>query len=205
MSEPAVCAACSAPFVGDERFCTKCGAPKQSAATVAAKRRVARMDAEERRKQIGKAARWIMILAVLFALSGTLMGWLAKRNGQEALGRIADRDAAEVVELQDEPITIGELRQRVVGEYVAVFVLNYVLAAVFVALFFWARKSPLPATITALCVFLAVQVFNALLDPATIVQGILVKLFCVIALVAGIRAALAARAAEARTAGPVAA
>ena len=65
-----------------------------------------------------------------------------------------------------------------------------ILSGIMIGLFFWGRKAPLPAIITALCVYLVVIVVNAVIDPSTIVQGIVLKVFFFLAMIAGIKAAL---------------
>lgn len=60
-------------------------------------------------------------------------------------------------------------------------------------LWVWAKKSVLPAILVALAVFATVHVASAIVAPKTIVQGIVIKIFAVIVLTKGVRAALAAR------------
>jgi hypothetical protein len=62
-------------------------------------------------------------------------------------------------------------------------------------LWLWARRAPLPAIACALALYLVVQVVSAVLDPSSIMKGIIVKLFAFAALYKGLKAALDARAA----------
>lgn len=66
---------------------------------------------------------------------------------------------------------------------------NIGLAAIYLGLFFWARRNPLAATVTALILFITVIAINAVLEPATLAQGILVKILFIAALAAAISAA----------------
>jgi hypothetical protein len=58
------------------------------------------------------------------------------------------------------------------------------------ALFFWARVSPLPAILVAATVFVMVQILNVALAPESLGEGIVMKVFALLALATGIRAAL---------------
>ncbi|HOX43117.1 MAG TPA: zinc ribbon domain-containing protein [Myxococcota bacterium] len=52
---------------------------------------------------------------------------------------------------------------------------NFGLCAIHVGLFFWARTAPFPAAVVALVLFITVHVANAILDPTTLAQGLIVK------------------------------
>lgn len=188
----AACPKCSAPMARAEGFCTQCGAE-----IVKPRRGRSQLATELRAKELRNAGRWIFALAVIFALFGTWIGMKTRSDGKTALENLKERDAAEEIDFLDDRITIAELRERIESEMVMSFAVNYLLAATFVGLYFWARKAPLPATVTALCIYLAVQVLNAIVDPATLIQGILFKVFCILGLIAGVRAALSARQAAA--------
>ena len=67
------------------------------------------------------------------------------------------------------------------------------ISAVFVGLAFWTRKSPYPALITATIFFVSLHVLFAILDPATIIQGLILKVVAIVLLVLGIRNAKEAK------------
>jgi len=144
-------------------------------------------------KQLHTAGRWILALVAIFVIAGTYAGFMHRNQAQQVLAGLASRDADEVVEIEGEEQTIAELRDAIRAETIQVFVVNYLLAALFLGLFFWSRKAPLPATIVALCIYLAVNVLNAIIDPTTLLQGLVLKGFCIASLAAGIRAAVAQR------------
>jgi hypothetical protein len=83
------------------------------------------------------------------------------------------------------------MRALVRSETRAVFITNYVLALVMLGLWWWSRRSPMPAMVSALCVFLVVIAANAIVDPATLYHGIIIKILFIAVLIAGIRAAAA--------------
>ena len=78
------------------------------------------------------------------------------------------------------------------------FILSLVVAGLMALLWRWARRAPLPALGAALALFVGVQIMSALNDPNTIYTGIVVKVLGMGALVKGLQATLAERAARAR-------
>jgi hypothetical protein len=200
------CPHCGASVTTSSRFCTSCGkalgeqsegeegdAEKIGPAT-ARRRKGGRAEAA-RKKNIGKARVWIGVLAAVFIVAGTVQG-IAATSEAERLDRAltGQYEDTDVVEDDDgKEWVIGDLRGQIKREALLVFVVNYILAAVMIGVFFWAKSSPFPATITALCVYLVVQVLNAIAEPASLVQGFLWKAFIIVALVAGVRSALAER------------
>lgn len=66
----------------------------------------------------------------------------------------------------------------------------FVVSAVFFALWFWAKKNALPATITGLVTFVTLHVAEAMIDPRQIYQGIIMKILVVTFLAKGVGAAI---------------
>jgi hypothetical protein len=60
-------------------------------------------------------------------------------------------------------------------------------AAVFVGLALWTKYKPFAALLTALLFFIGIWVLGAILDPASIFQGIVVKIIVIVLLILGIR------------------
>jgi len=77
----------------------------------------------------------------------------------------------------------------------AVLVVNGILAVLMGVLWLWARRAPLPAIACALALYLVVQVVSAILDPSSIMKGIVIKLIAFSVLYKGFTASLAARSA----------
>ncbi len=71
-----------------------------------------------------------------------------------------------------------------------------ILSGIMAALAFWSRKAPLPAVLVATAIYFALIVLDAIYDPKTLAQGMLVKILFIILLVRGIKAALALRTAN---------
>ncbi len=74
-----------------------------------------------------------------------------------------------------------------------VLVVNLVLAAIHAGLWHWAKRSLLPAAVSALVLFVTVHLLNAVMDPATLVQGVVVKVIFLVALARAMTAGLEAR------------
>ena len=109
------------------------------------------------RKQAGNAAGALFVVAALHVAGGVLLYALVRGN---------------------QAVEPGLARQ--------VLILNIVLAAVYAGLGFWGRVSPLPAAIVGLVLFVSVMVVNAVLDPSSIVMGIIVKVIVIVVLVKAI-------------------
>jgi hypothetical protein len=73
---------------------------------------------------------------------------------------------------------------------VMAYTINTGVALIFLALFFWARKSPLPAAIVGLVIFITMHLLSAILDPTQIIRGIIFKIIIVVVLVKAIQAGL---------------
>jgi hypothetical protein len=65
--------------------------------------------------------------------------------------------------------------------------LQLFFAAVFVGLGLWTKYKPFAALLTAMLFFIGIWVLGAILDPASIFQGIIVKIIVIVLLILGIR------------------
>ncbi|MBO6933788.1 MAG: zinc ribbon domain-containing protein [Deltaproteobacteria bacterium] len=74
-----------------------------------------------------------------------------------------------------------------------IIVVNLVLALIHVGLFFWARFQPFAAAVAALGLFVTVHLLNAIADPATLLQGLCVKVLFITVLSGAVKAGLDAR------------
>jgi hypothetical protein len=194
------CTRCQRPVhLGDE-FCESCGVPVGDAERDALRARLqaSSSEAAEQQKHVRSARNGMAVLSGLFVLGGAVMFFLGQSTAEKALANLRGLDEGMTypAPINGVTYTVGELRAVIEREPYQLLGVNFLLAAIMLGLFFWAKKSALPATITALAVFVTVHVGNAIADPKTLAQGVLVKVFAVIVLTRGIRAALAARALE---------
>lgn len=67
------------------------------------------------------------------------------------------------------------------------------LAAVFFGLWVWGRKSPFPALLTALIVFVTFHLLDAVLDPLSLLRGIIVKIVILVGLGTALKKAYVAK------------
>jgi hypothetical protein len=194
------CDSCSANVgIGDD-FCPSCGAEVSADLKRALHERWEASDssAAERAKHIRSASHMIAILAALFVLGGLLMFYTSGKEATEALQQLQGLPDEMVFPepIMGKTLTVAEVRQTVEREPYLVLGLNWLLALIMAGLFLWSRRSPFPAVIAALAVFVVVHVANAVVDPVTIVKGIILKVIAIIALVKGVRAGFAVRALE---------
>lgn len=146
----------------------------------------ARADATKR------AAKWVLVVAIMQIAIGTFLGLREQPKYDQALKDI-EWMSEKYKPLEGEDITVGELRVMLERERVQVLAIPIGIGVMFIGMFFWARRSPLPALITALALFLVVHAVTGVLDPSEIPRGIIVKVFFIVVLVKGIRSALEAR------------
>lgn len=73
----------------------------------------------------------------------------------------------------------------VVGFNLGVFLTNLVIAGLYLGLGLWSRKNPFPAILTGFFLYITLMVINAVIDPSTIFQGLLIKGFVIAGFVYG--------------------
>jgi hypothetical protein len=141
---------------------------------------------------------------VLFAIGGVFMGLMAFTQSRTALSNLngLDADMMYPEPIEGELVTVAQLRDMIENEPFQLLALNLFLAALMLGLWWWAKSSVLPAILVALAVFVTVHVASALVDPKTIVQGVIIKIIAVVLLTRGVKSALAARKLEAEQRSP---
>jgi hypothetical protein len=184
---PIKCAACGTGAKPYDRFCGKCGKPMPSA------------EDHELQKNVKSATGAIKVLAVLFVIAGIAFFFISKSGADAALLTLEGMDPASTypTPIDGRSYTVGELRKQIAWEPWSLLIINLIVAAIMLALSFWARRAPLPAVLIATATYVVVIVGSAIADPATLAQGWIVKLIIIVFLVKGIKAALALRSARA--------
>jgi hypothetical protein len=194
------CSHCGAPVRTGDDFCQRCGGAISTDLKAALSQRLEASDFETAKHlgHVRQARGAIATLAVLYVIGGLFAFYLAFQTAQQALSNLDGLAASSIVPQAIDGVTYtaGELRRMVEREPYQVLGLNLLLAAIMFGLFLWAKRAPLPAVMTALAVFATVQVGNALIDPKTIIQGVVIKIIAIVLLIRGVRSALAARAIE---------
>lgn len=175
------CRSCGARVKPNDRFCDGCGHPLTTA------------QARSYEQRVKEATSSMRTLAVIFLLSGASMYFMTKSQSAEALVRLASLDSTATLDVGGVTYTVADLRQQLNWAPWGVLIPNVVLAAVMTGLAAWGKRSPLSAVLVATATWAVVMVTNAIIDPATIGQGIILKIIVIAVFARGIRAALALR------------
>ncbi|MCG3136011.1 MAG: hypothetical protein HMLKMBBP_03798 [Planctomycetes bacterium] len=180
------CPKCNAVADDSGAFCPSCGSSLTGAAAPApGRRRLGNLAVVQHEKHTKSARSSILIVAILLAAGGVLMWFLVKKDADEVARIIGDQDVASNPHFRE--------AKRLVARAWLLVASNFVLAAGFVGLWIWAKRNAFGATLTAFIAFLTLVLVNAVVDPATIVQGVIVKILVIAALLKGLKSGLALR------------
>lgn len=184
---PIKCAACATVAKPYDRYCGSCGKAMPTA------------EDYEHQKNVKASTSAIKVLAVLFLVFGIAMFFVTKGQSESALAKLEgmNPDSTFPTPIEGKTYTVGELKKQLAWEPWGVLIVNLILATVMAALSLWARRSPLPAVLIATATYAVIVVANGIVDPATIGQGLLMKIIIIAFLIRGIKAALALRTANA--------
>lgn len=176
------CPSCQAEIQLLDEYCAKCG------------HALGTPDRFLHNRSVKGASTAIRVLAVLFVISGLIMFFMSRGQTQAALANLSQFEDNEILQpIDGVTYTAGQLRARVVWELWGALIANLLLSASMLVLAWWSKRKPLPAILIATAIYAAVLVISAILDPTTIVQGIIIKILIVTVLVRGIKGALHAR------------
>ena len=197
-----VCPKCSADLAPGEKFCSGCGAEVKTAGERSRERR----DQEVIAGQFGTARRWLLIVSILTFVSGIGFYFIQSNQTEkeiaEAERNLADLDPAERDRALKAQIgmTWDEAVRRDRGAVRLMLFVNLGLSTLYLGLWAWAKHNAFVASAIALSLFVTVIVVSAVLEPKSLMQGWLVKIFFTLALVKAISAAARARKLYGRTA-----
>lgn len=71
-----------------------------------------------------------------------------------------------------------------------VLVIQLVLAGVFFGLAWWCSRQPFAAAVAGLAIFSGLHGLNAIVDPSTLYQGIIIKIIVIVVLVRAVQAGI---------------
>jgi hypothetical protein len=197
------CGVCPGVIELGAAACPGCGRPltDQDRAVLQVRLEGGEFVAHERGRKMRDGSKWIGMLAILFAVSAPIVFAMQKTEADKALSQLsAFDDDAPLAPIDGKTYTAGELRKEVMREPIQLLIGNLILAVLMGVLWFWSRRAPLASIACALALFLVVQLVSAVIDPSSIMKGLLIKIFAVAALGKGLKAALAAREAMRRPA-----
>lgn len=196
------CGICPGEIGYGAAACPGCGRPvtQDDRAVLQVRFEGADFQAHERGGRMRRGSKWIGILALLYAASAPFIFFSGKSEADQALANLAQfADDEQMEPIHGETHTAGELRRTILWEHYGNLVAPLVVAVLMGGLWLWARRAPLPAIACALALFVVVQVVSAVVDPSSILKGLLFKIIALVALGAGLKAALGARAAMPRS------
>jgi hypothetical protein len=181
------CKACGTTANSYDRFCAKCGNVLPTA--------------EERANKgvVAEATKTISVLSGLFLVFGIVTYFLTKSQLAPALAKLQalDPESMYPVPVNGATYKVAELIQQLNWEPWGALVVNVILAVIMAILALWSRRASLPAILVATATYAVVLVANAILEPASIAQGIIMKIIIIGYLLRGVKAALVLRAANA--------
>lgn len=199
------CPKCATRMPAGDRFCTRCGTGVAVSADGALHAQEPQPSASlmelgvNADAKLRSARNWLLAVSILTLISGLLFFALNKqqvereiREAESAIAGMdpADRDAALKAEIG---MTWDEAVAHDRGMVNLQLAINIGLAVLYFGLWFWAAKNPLAASVTALLLFVTTIVISAVLEPKTIGQGVIVKIFFTLALAKAIAAGHEAR------------
>ncbi|MCI0340754.1 MAG: hypothetical protein L0216_06325 [Planctomycetales bacterium] len=178
------CRRCAAPIAPDEAFCRKCG--KKVPGVAPGRPRAGRLARKSREKSYLsniQTARYIMLaiaaLQLLVAIGFALWAVQAGRGGPT--GFEEGLEDPELLAAGVDPRRVVQVAMLVVAGATAF------MGLVFLGTFFWAKRSPFAATVTALVVYLTLTVASAFLMPCSLLNPLTWGI--IIFLVIGLRSA----------------
>jgi hypothetical protein len=186
------CWRCNALIAAHERFCATCGAGIGGGTSL--ETTPGRVDLDAVTK-ISKARKWLLAVSILTLLTGFVFYAIQRSDVEkqirEATAQLASVDPATRDATLKEQIgmTWAQAVRHDRNQVKLLLGVNIGLAVLYLGLFFWARRNALAATVTALILFVTVIAINAVLEPATLAQGLVVKALFIAALAAAISAA----------------
>lgn len=173
---PVICPHCSAPNAAPGKFCVACGRALPSAVKLAPRVISGKskdfaessagqaMQMDELGKQARSASQILMVLGTLSGIFGGMLFLLSL-----SMNPADDRE-------------IGPGLMKITG------VTLLVLSAIYFSLAFWAKKSPLPASITGLVLYTSLAVVDLVAAPTVAAPGIIVKIIIIAALAKAVTA-----------------
>ena len=169
------CPKCSAPIMEGQAFCESCG--EQLKAGVERREAVPRAGGEitdQHRKHIRSARFAIMVVAIITIIVSIVMWYMLQRDIDKASGN---------------PLML--INEKIVAFQKVAIASTFFVGLLFIGLFFWAKKNPFGASLTALIIYATSILVQAGMEPETLVKGIIIKIIIILALVRGVQAGLA--------------
>ena len=145
--------------------------------------------AQSARKTSLKQARVILfVVGGLTILANTFLFFNVENEARNAIkAEAANLGPGMVID----PVKAREVEETIVRIGRLIYGGTVFLGVVFVVLGFAVHKAPVACTVTGLVLYIAAIAVFAVLEPLTIVQGIIIKIFIILAMVKAVQAAVA--------------
>ncbi len=187
------CPKCRAAVSKSEKFCAKCGAkiPTRADRMRAMNRKRER---QENQQKVNRGRRWMLIVAVL-TLFAALYSYFSgmsevdkeiRESEASFVGMTAAERNAEIKATSG--MTWPELIEKARGLVRLQAGILGALGTAFFGLWWWAQSNPFAAALTALLMYLTSQVIGAMVEPESLLKGILIKIIIVVALFSAVSA-----------------
>ena len=194
------CSKCGAAITATEKFCAACGAavgsnaesgtPNATDTPAALPYAIDTRGAlvAEREQKLKTARKWLVAISIITLLSGFVFYAI---GSEEVEKQIRDAEAQtsgidpvvrDQLMKQQTGMTFSEAVAHDRGQVTLLLAINIGLAIAYLVLWQWAKKNALAATVVALLLFITTIGVNAVMEPATLAQGIIVKILFIAAL-----------------------
>jgi hypothetical protein len=195
----ATCPKCGAAIAAGEKFCAACG----TAVGIGISGKAIYQDppptstasASDREAAYARARKWLVAVSILTLLTGIIFYAIQRNEVEDQIRQAEHTTAGMDPDVRDAAMKakIGMTFQQAIdhdrGQVNLLLAVNIGLAAFYLGMWFWAKRNARAATVTALLMFITVIVVNAAVDPKTLAQGIIVKIFFIAALAKAIQVA----------------
>ena len=171
-----ICRKCGKEAADDQAYCANCGDPLNGGLkkeSPSSPKDLVSSEEEEQRRLIKEARISIMVVAVVIIIS-SLIRWLQLES--------------EISKIGTNPIMLVD--QRAVDMARASIIGDFLLSAFFIFLFFLAKSSPFGATLTGFIIFITIIIVSVIIEPKSLIMGILLKILIIAVLVNGLRAGI---------------
>jgi hypothetical protein len=176
-----------------EKYCAKCGAkiPTRADRIRIMNRKRERQDNQQK---VNRGRRWMLIVAVLTLFAALYsyfwgMSEVDKQIREAELSFVGMTPAERDAQVRTTSgISWPELVEKTRGTVRLQAGILGVLGAAFIGLWWWAQTNPFAAALTALLMYLTAQVIGAMVEPESLLKGIVIKIVIVVALFSAVSA-----------------
>jgi hypothetical protein len=194
---PPPCPGCGARLDADENFCPACGAKIRSTLAEKRARLHRQLAAQEQRGHLQKINRgrgWLLVVCILTFVGG-IYGYLSASSDLDqaiALVKAAgieERQAVDAAARAETGLSWEETVSKARGALKAILVAHLILGGVYFGLYRWSERSPFPAAMIALILYVTVQIGSFIVNPEVGIKGWVIKGAIIVVLASAVTAA----------------